>query len=238
MMDYSTEITARIGNWLLRFFRWFFIEPKYVWFALLPFFVAFLFWLLFPIGLFNGSILKVSLETRFRLSGLFLELSGIVAVVCGITKNLKSFDDKTLLQFYLILFTQWAKRYPKFIEEPHVSECSISVALGNATLSGHAFSSIAPSSSIENRITFMEEQVKQLYLQIHQDKTYFENNYKKLSDALNAERSEREAGDNHFHHELKELATGDVHIELMGIIWLIFGTSFATASTELAKYFG
>jgi hypothetical protein len=96
----------------------------------------------------------------------------------------------------------------------------------------------SPNSSIKNRVTFLEEQIKQVNLQAHKDRIHFENELKKLSDALNEERNERESGDNQVKQDIKESAVEDVYTELMGIIWLFIGAISATASTELAKFFG
>lgn len=75
------EIIKMIGNWLPRFLQWFFIEPKKFWLTLLPIFFEAIFCWFIPVGIFNGSILNDVLETRFRLTGLFLEVLGIGTVV-------------------------------------------------------------------------------------------------------------------------------------------------------------
>jgi hypothetical protein len=167
------------------------------------------------------------------LTGLILELLGIFSVVLGLNKTLKLHLGKNLQQIVL----EWFKRFPKFLENQHGIELSSHMtAQDNCS----AFITFGPNqnSAIEDRVTRLEEQFNQVSFQAHKDRILFENEFKKLSDALNAERNERESGDNQVKQDIKESAVEDVHIELMGVIWLFTGAISATASTELAKLFG
>ena len=227
------EFLRKLGNWLPLFFRWFIVEPKKIWFTLFPIFIGVIFCWLIPAGIFNGPILNDTFETRFRLTGLSLELLGIVTVVYGLNAALKLFDVERLWE----IIPKWFKRCPNFRGDSRIIVGSINVTLEAATGSAFGTSTLTPNSSIENRVTFLEEQLKQVHLQLYKNRIDFENKFQKSSDALNTERCEREAGDKQAQQALKEFAVGDVYIELMGIIWLIFGAIFATASTELASIF-
>jgi len=227
------EFIRKLGNWLFRIFIWLLLEPKKFWITLLPFLVGFIFLLALPAGIFNGLYFYDTLETRFRLTGLILELLGICAVVYGLNDTLKLFLGKHLLH----IIPEWFKRLPKFRNNHRLGVNPVNGALG---LRGALLTTKipAPTSTIENRVSFLEEQIKQVRSQAFKDRIYFENKYKTLVDALNTERSEREDGDKQAQQDLKEFAVGDAFIELMGVIWLFFGAIFATASTELAKLFG
>lgn len=227
------EFLRTLGNWLARFFRWLLVEPKTIWITLLPIFIGVIIILFIPAGIFNYSFICDTLETRFRLTGLFLELSGIFSVVYGLNKTLKLHLGKNLLNIIL----EWFKRFPKFRDKPHIVETSINSML-DVFVSSSSTKIPAPNSSIEIRVAFLEEHMNRVESQVQGNKTHSENELKKLSDALNAERNERESGDNQVKQDIKESAVGDVYIELMGIIWLFIGAFFATASTELAKLFG
>lgn len=227
------EFLINLKNWLARFFIWLIVEPKKIWFTLLPIFIGFIIILFIPAGIFNYSFICDTLETRFRLTGLFLELSGIISVVYGLNKTLKLHLGKNLLHIIL----EWFKQFPKFRDDSRTVVNSINATLG---LSG-ALSTTkipAPNSSIENRVAFLEEHIQRVVSQIQENKRYCENEFKKLSHALNAERNERESGDNQVKQDIKESALEDAYIELTGIFWLFTGAISATASTELAKIFG
>lgn len=228
------EFLRTLGNWLARFFKWLLVEPKNFWITLLlPFFVGVIVCWFIPAGISNETKLIDILETRFRLTGLFLELSGIISVVYGLNKTLKLHLDKNLLRITL----EWFKRCPKFLENQRVIELSEHMtAQDNCS----AFITFGPNqnSAIEDRVTRLEEQFNQVSFQANRDRIFFENEFKKSSDALNAERNERESGDNQVKQDIKESAVEDAYIELMGIVWLFTGAISATASTELAKIFG
>jgi len=228
------EIMRMTGNWLSRFFWWLVVEPKQFWPTLLPLFGGFIFCCFIPVGIFNGLIPDDSLETRFRLTGLVLELLGIITVVIGVNATLKLFDVDGLCKTIL----KWFKRFPKFVENARTTVGSISATTENATASFFGTTSLAPNSSIENRVAFLEEQLKQVHLQVYGNRIHFENECKSLSDALSAESDKRKTGDKQSHYDLKAFAVEDVYIEVMGVVWLIFGAISATASKELAIIFG
>lgn len=231
-MKQPIKIMMKIGNWLLRIIQWFAIEPRKIWSTLPPFIVGYIFCFLIPAGFFNGSILCDTLDTRFRLTGLFFEVLGIGTVVYGILATLKLFDEnhweKILGSF---------RRFPKFTEESRMIIGSINATLDRGTASFSMSTTLAPNLPIEDRVTFLEDQLKQMHLQIRENRSQVENELKKLSDTINVERTERKAGDIQAQHVLKKFAIEDIYTELIGIVWLISGAILATASTELAKLF-
>lgn len=214
----------KFGRFIIGTVRWLW-EAKIVWITLLPFVGAFLFIWQTSAGTW---------EFRFRLTGLILELLGIGAVVYGLNETLKLHLGKNLLHIIL----EWFKRFPKFGDNPHIVISSINASLLGLSGSLHATNIPAPNSSIEKRVAYLEEHIKGVLSQVQENKIRSENELKKLSDALNAERNERESGDNQVKQDIKESALEDAYIELMGIFWLFTGAISATASTELAKCFG
>jgi hypothetical protein len=226
------EFLRTRGNWLVRFFRWILVEPKKFWITLLPVFIGVIIIWFIPAGIFNYSSICDTLETRFRLTGLFLELSGIFSVVYGLNKTLKLHLGKNLPHIVL----EWFKRFPKLLENQHGIELSAHMTAQDNSSAVVTFGPIQ-NSAIEDRVTRLEEQFNQVSFQAHKDRILFENEFKKLSDSLNAERNERESGDNQVKQDINESAVEDAYIELIGIIWLFIGAIFASASTELAMYF-
>ena len=222
----------KLVNWIFRIFKWATVEFKLLWITLLlPIFVGVIIFRVIPDDILIGSNSCGTLENRFRLTGLILELLGIGLVVYGLNKTLKLFLGKHLLH----IIPKLIKRFPKFGNNLPTAKCTINWIEEGETCSMDLTSSPAPNSSIENRVAFLEEQIKKVNLQAHKDRIHYENEIKRLSDALNVERSEREGGDKQSQQALKEFAVEDVYKELMGVIWLFFGAIFATASTELAS---
>lgn len=96
------EFPKILINWFLRFYRWLIVEPKKVWITLLPIVAVVIFCWLLPKDILNGSYFCDSLEARFRISGLFLELLGIGTVVKGLNETLKLFLGERFLDMVLI----------------------------------------------------------------------------------------------------------------------------------------
>jgi hypothetical protein len=53
---------------------------------------------------------------------------------------------------------------------------------------------------------------------------------------LASERADRERGDQLINKQLEEFSVGGLHLESMGLIWILLGIIFATAPEEIAKF--
>jgi hypothetical protein len=132
------EFLRKLGNWLFLFFIWIIVEPKKFWITLLPLVIGVIFCWLIPAGIFNGPILNDTLDTRFRLTGLFLEVSGMITVVYGLNETLKLHLGKNLLHIIL----EWLNRFPKFGVNSHIVG-SVANSMGRSTVSGFGTSVLA-----------------------------------------------------------------------------------------------
>lgn len=228
------EFLSKLKNWLIRTFKWLIIEPKLFWIMLLPFIFGYTLIKLIPIGILNTPFNCDTLDFRFRLIGLLLELFGICTVVYGLNEAFKFFEHTALLD----IIVKWFKRFPKFFEN-HILVGSANIQENfSDSCNGIITTSANPNTSFENRISILEQQYNKLFIQVQNNRTHFTSELKKFSSDLNTEINQRIIGDKHNQQTLKEFAVRDVYIELVGIIWLLFGAISATASTELAKYFG
>ncbi len=223
-MNHIIEILRNLRNWLLSILRWLFVEPWKFWFTLLPFFIGGIFCWLIPAGIFCGSNFNDTLETRLRLTGLFLELLGIVSVVYGLNETLKLFEDVNLPH----IFSKWIKRFPKFED----NNISITGGSFDSTLSALInISPPSPDTPLPDRVALLEKNLSQTNEWIFKIQ-------KHLTENLTNESFKREVGDKQAQQALQKFAIGDVYMELIGIIWLIPGAILATASTELAQLIG
>ena len=205
----------KFGCWVIRVAIWLW-EAKIVWITLLLSIIVVLFFWYMLIGTW---------EVGFRYTGLTLELFGIFTVAYGLKETLNLFEQT---------FTESFKEFIKFRDNsPVVVSMKGQSELPALTSSGLG-TPLAPNSSTEERVTFLEELLNQVRLQAHENRTNVENGFKKLTDALNTERSEREASVEKVQQALKKFAVDGLAIELMGVVWLFFGAISATLSKELA----
>jgi hypothetical protein len=228
------EFIRKLGNWLFRIYKWLIFEFKLFLITVFPLIVGYIFIKLIPLGLLKTSFFLDDIECRFRGIGLFLELLGIGTVIFGLNNSLNLFESSPILGNIIEKF----KRFPKF-KISHLT-LSASPCVSIESLLGTMSVRVSPPSNatIEDRVVFLEEEMKRALSQIQENKTNSDKELKKLLDALNAERSEQESRHKQVQQSLKEFAVGDVYIELMGIAWLITGAISATASTEWAKLLG
>jgi len=213
-MQQMIDWIRNIGFWIIRVFRWL-CEAKKVWITLFSIVGVFFFW----------YISAGKWEVCFRLTGLTLELLGIGTIVCGLNDTLKLFERTHLLD----IIPKWIKRFPKF-EDKNTITAAVNVTCPMPSISAFVTSTPPPNTLIEERIARLEESLNSVHSQIFENQEKIKN----LSLALSNERHDRETGDGKSYQKLKEFAVEGLYLEAMGVIWLIFGALFATASTELA----
>ena len=63
----------------------------------------------------------------------------------------------------------------------------------------------------------------------------FEKKAGEFSEALKAERAERQKADQKNETELREAVVGNLHLDYAGVGYFIFGTIASTAADEIAK---
>ncbi len=204
---------AQLVDWLARVRGWL-CEGRMAWGALLA--VPALPLLLILLS----ESLASNWEDRLRLTGMGLELAGLILVIMKLTDLRKQFGlekPAALLWIYLKQFPRW--RVPggtgSFDELLRYQE-AIDTRAGQLTV----------AKSPDNRLDVLEPRVYAL-----------ENRVRGLQgnvgSGLASVRREREAGEERSQKLLKEATTGKLYLDLIGAVFLIFGVILATASKEI-----
>lgn len=172
-------------------------------------------------------------EKAFRLSGMFLQLGGVLTVVWGILKTRADFGQPTVRS----QFNRWLKEFPSF----HPREITASMNGTFPGFFGEAYASVThgPSAdqTVEGRLAHLEKIVKEL--DIAQGKTH--------TAVLQAEKKAQQALDEQARQfaglladvskKIETTATGGVHVSAVGVVLLFVGTIFGGAATELSYIF-
>ena len=58
----------------------------------------------------------------------------------------------------------------------------------------------------------------------------------RLTDAFASERQTRAAEDQHLAARLEDFAVGGLHLEMIGVVWLLFGTLFSSVPSVVAGW--
>jgi hypothetical protein len=171
-------------------------------------------------------------EQQVRYSGMFLELSGLALVARDLNKRAHMFK----LSRPWDVARGWWDRRPRFrVAQAAAFEVSGrgGVVLGGAAVSASV--SLGPAPTLEQRVASLEGTV--VGLQQQQDKLSgrLDDERRERHSALEAERSEREAGDMQARVSLKRVAGDDLGLEIVGLAWLLLGLVFSNTSQEIAK---
>ena len=201
--------------------HWLFVEPRHFWIAVCVPLVALLICVSFPQS-----------ERVIRLTGLGLQLLGILTVAWGIFKTWQFFE----LGDPLVPIKDWLKRFPL---RKRTSIGSVGTAVGQSdALFARGYSSwTAPAgASIEERMEALEKNIPLIHQRITNTQGDLDTNVRALRDEIKGtnEALAREA------HTLKSrvtsLGTGSLHISAIGAVWLFVGSILGTASQELLSW--
>lgn len=212
-----------ITTWLVRLFRWLFLEPGRVWATMigiaLPFVV---FCLIFS-----------DWEHRVRWTGLALQLLGIATVAIGLSETRKLFGRPSLLD----AGREWFKRRPKIRQDVRVPITGVmATAEAGDFLSANGTVHPAPNTPLEERVQRLEGKVNELSRKASENEMALEEEKRSRATALADERYARGAGDEKVKRQLEEACVGGLYLETMGLVWLVVGVILATASVDVDKW--
>lgn len=213
----------QLGNWIARIVPWL-GEAKQAWLAVLAIPGVFLIcWAVLP-----------EWEPRIRLTGMCLELLGLGTVAYGIRETQKLFSRPRLAE----IARKWFGRFPKLKLESRIVVGAAHINFeGMASGSAFGSASLSTTASLEERVTFLERRMDQANVLIHETQQKVEEEARKRSGALDVARREREVGDEKNNKLIQEAIAGGLYLETTGVLWLLCGITFATASNEIANFF-
>jgi hypothetical protein len=199
------------------------IAPRPLWFGLLS---ATVLTLLFRYTLPDH-------ERAFQYAGLTLQLLGIGAVARGISQKLSTFG-KTGLRAW---FVEWGRQFLEIFRRSNRLQSVLAAGVGSAAGLGMAVARGQKTpSSWEEWVKFLQSEITRL-----------DGEIKACKDALEKERQERVEADEKNRRGLEEkiaqaralaekAMVGSFRDEIVGVIWLAYGTILATVPKEVATW--
>lgn len=106
-----------------------------------------------------------------------------------------------------------------------------------STVVGRGAVSCGPGASLEQRVSALESNMVALAKEQGEFSTALSQETAKREEQLASERKVRNEADKELQNKLQELGAGNLHLEWMGILFLLFGVILATTSDELARFF-
>lgn len=216
-----------LSRWPKRLFLYF-VDEYGAFFATILFLISDVAWCFYA---FPYMGLLEEWEVRVRHTGMYLELFGLATAALGIIGVQKKINHKGLLA----ALVDKVKRFPLPWGRIHYLEVHDAIGVSSSLSASLAVSS-NNQVTLEERVTRLESELEKQGKQLNEAKVECKTRYEVQTEALAVEKCEREKGDNDNKQLIDDLTAGDLHIEGMGIFWLLFGILLATASSEIAPY--
>lgn len=210
-------------NWFQRIARWI-GDPREFWlFALVVSAVVGLAFL-FPIPLVDG----------LRYAGLTLQVWGVGTVIRGLRDRGRLFNKPSLVAST----RAWIRRFPQY--KPRSVTLSAS-CVGSASAFGSVDAVVwrgyHETDSLEQRFQALAENLETVTKELSRVSTGLERRVGEVRELLQREQTARAEEVSKIHGKLAELGAGGLHIELVGVAWLIAGIVLATVPAEIAQVF-
>ncbi len=197
---------------------WLFYEPRHVWISFLP-----------PVISLVYSLGFAKTENAIRLTGLALQLLGILTVVWGLVATWQFFG----LGNPIAKIFDWLSRGP-WRRRVIYASMNESVELNDAFAArGHTSWPIDPSAPISDRLKAIEKNLPLIQERISQTQQELDRSVLELRAEMKraiAAASEQTA---RVESKVADLGTGSLHISAMGALWLFVGSILGSASSNL-----
>jgi len=177
------------------------------------------------------SLRPQTTEPVIRLTGLVLQLLGVVTVIWGISETRTlfghpSFSSKT---------RAWLSRFP-FLRRNGVAQLSGVTCTGSVgKVRAYGINGPGDNPSIESRLEALEKNITSIHERISQTQREMDEEFQKTAAAFKREEQSRQATDNTILVKLEATGTGGVHISAIGALLLFVGVVLSTAALEIAS---
>jgi hypothetical protein len=173
-------------------------------------------------------------ELQIRYSGLAFELLGLLLVIRGIRETRTLFKKPSLRRFA----AAWLRSWPSWRVAAHVRVGVGHAAVGDMTASLRGTAEISADATLEQKVEALRLQMKVLTDDVATVRADHERRLSAQQDELANEKRARADGDAAIRVLIDESIAGGLHLEAIGVVWLLLGIVLSTASTEVAKLFG
>lgn len=170
-------------------------------------------------------------EPVIRLTGLVLQLLGVLTIAWGISETRAMFGRPSIGSN----IRAWLKAAP-FLRPNHGS-ATIRVSASGATVKarGHATHGAGANPTIESRLHALEKNLEVVHQRITGLAQEYDHELRHLANSLREEQASRTQQVGSVNARLEQFGTGGVHISAIGAVWLFVGLLLSTAGLEIAK---
>jgi hypothetical protein len=173
-------------------------------------------------------------EVSIRTTGMMLELLGVGIVAWGLHHTRRLFAQPTLLESV----RSWLREFPPLRRHLRLEAGAATFAVRGGRAYGLIEIKPRPGGPLDERVTALEMNLNQVLRCVHELNKTFDATADEHARLLEIERKAREEGDKRAHDRIYEAVASGLHLERLGIAFLVLGILFATMSGEIASAFG
>ena len=182
-------------------------------------------------ALLAGRLLAAKPPDAFRYAGAFLQVFGLATVARGLSKVRRLFGQPSLPAE----IGEWFRRLGKAFGRPrHItiqaSAAEIKVVVSDADLTVTA----APNATLERWVAVLEGNVDRLRADLKTKAQSLSQDIAEVRESIRKEMGDRRAVDDQTAHTIQEHAIGDLHLQEIGVVWLVLGAIATSIPGELA----
>ncbi|MCZ7593603.1 MAG: hypothetical protein M5U16_00825 [Hyphomicrobium sp.] len=173
-------------------------------------------------------------EFRIRITGMMLELLGVSVVALGLRRTRQLFELPTVLG----AVRDWLKKFPTLRRDVRIEASAGIFALEGGRAYGLIEIKSRPGGPLDERVTALEMNLNHVLRSVHELEKQFDSTADEHARRLESEKKAREEGDQKAHDRIYRAVASGLHLEGLGVVFLVFGIVFATMSGEIASWFG
>jgi hypothetical protein len=183
-----------------------------------------------------GRLLASTPEAEVRIAGMLLQLLGLGTVAVGLSQIRRLFGRPSVVE----RLTGWFKRVTFIFGRRKDANVYVHAATGGVTLAGSARVRIgaSPDAPIERRLAILEENVNHLQKEVDEDVNELRGRIAQVRSQIDRETQERRADDRLTASRLEDVAIGGLHLESIGLLWLVLGVMGTSVPQEIAAWVG
>ena len=210
-------------RWLTQLCAWL-VEPRAAWVCVTVVILAFA---------LTRTIPK-PVEDTLRYAGLVLQLLGIATVVRGLRERGELFQRPTIFTS----FQNWLNRIPRLNPKPIYLSANMSTQANACSATGVVtWNGPQADATLEARVNALSENLETLRRELGEQAARTIRDTVSVRVSIENEVLLRTKELVEIRSKLSSLGAGGLHVELVGVAWLFFGTVLATVPSEIVVIF-
>jgi len=211
------------GSWFVRVWGWLWVQPEVTAAVLVT-----------ALSLTLAISFPDCWEVSIRAAGMTFELLGVGVVAWGLHHTRRLFAQPTLLES----IRNWLREFPPLRRHVRLEARAGSVVVRGGRAYGLIEIKPRPGGPLDERVTALEMNLNQVLRSVHSLEKGFDTAVDEHARLIESERKAREEGDKSAHDKIYEAVASGLHLERLGVAFLLLGIAFATMSGEIASFLG